>query len=58
MAISASALASWGLLSDGSGGVIQVTQVLQEMEVTLAAGEPLAVELEAAEIRVQLSDDQ
>jgi len=58
MAISAPALASWGLLSDSSGGVVQVTQVLQEMEVTLAAGEPLAVELEAAEIRVQLSDGQ
>jgi hypothetical protein len=58
MAISAVALASWGLLSDSGGGVIQVTQVLQEMEITLAAGEPLAVELEAAAISVQLSDDQ
>ena len=58
MAISAKALASWGLLSDSGGGIIQVTQVLQEMEVTLAAGEPLAVELEAAEISVELRDDQ
>jgi hypothetical protein len=58
MAISPKALASWGLLSDSGGGIIQVTQVLKEMEVTLAAGEPLAVELEAAEISVELSDDQ
>ncbi|MDO9533637.1 MAG: hypothetical protein Q7O12_16125 [Deltaproteobacteria bacterium] len=58
MAISAKTLASWGLLSDSGGGIIHVTQILQEMEVTLAAGEPLAVELEAAEISVQLSDDQ
>jgi hypothetical protein len=58
MAISAKTLASWGLLSDSGGGIIQATQILQEMEVTLAGGEPLAVELEAAEISVQLSDDQ
>jgi|APFre7841882724_1041349.scaffolds.fasta_scaffold664751_1 hypothetical protein len=58
MAISPKALASWGLMSDTGGGIIQVTQVLREMEVTLTAGEPLAVELEAAEISVQLSDDQ
>lgn len=58
MAISPKTLASWGLLSDTGGGIIQVTQVLQEMEVTLAAGEPLAVELEAAEISVELRDDQ
>ena len=54
MAISPKALASWGLLSDPDGGIIQVTQILQEMEITLAAGEPLAVELEAAEISVEL----
>jgi hypothetical protein len=58
MAISPKTLASWGLLSDSGGGIIQVTQVLQEMEVKLTAGEPLAVELEAAEISVELSDDQ
>ena len=58
MAISPKALASWGLLSDSEGGIIQVTQVLQKMEVALAAGEPLAVELEAAEISVELRDDQ
>ena len=58
MAISAKALASWGLLSDSGGGIIQVTKVLQEMEVTLVAGEPLAVELETAEISVELRDDQ
>ena len=58
MAVSPKALASWGLLADTGGGIIQVTQVLQEMEVTLAAGEPLAVELEAAEISVELRDDQ
>ena len=38
MAISPKALASWGLLGDTGGGIIQVTQVLQEMEVTVAAG--------------------
>lgn len=58
MAISAKTWASWGLLSDSGGGIIHVTQILREMEVTLAGGEPLAVELEAAEISVQLSDDQ
>ena len=58
MAISAKALASWGLLSDTGGGIIQVTQVLREIEITLAAGEPLAVELETAEISVQMSDEQ
>jgi len=57
MAISSKALASWGLLSDTGGGIIQVTQVLQEMEVRLTAGEPLAVELETAEISVELRDD-
>ena len=58
MAISAKALASWGLLSDTGGGIIQVTQVLQEMEVMLAGGEPLTMELETAEISVELRDDQ
>jgi hypothetical protein len=58
MAVSPRTLASWGLLSDSGGGIIQVTQVLQEMEVTLAGGEPLAVELETAEISVELRDDQ
>ena len=58
MAISAKTLASWGLLSDTGGGIIQVTQVLQEMEVRLTAGEPLAVELETAEISVELREDR
>jgi hypothetical protein len=58
MAVSPRTLASWGLMSDSGGGIIQVTQVLQEMEVTLAGGEPLAVELETAEISVELRDDQ
>jgi hypothetical protein len=58
MAVSAKAVASWGLLADGSGGIIQVTQVIQEVEVTLAAAAPLAVELEAAAISVQLRDAQ
>jgi hypothetical protein len=58
MAISAKTLASWGLLSDSGGGIIHVTQVLREMEVTLATGGPLAVELEGAEISVELRDDQ
>jgi hypothetical protein len=58
MAISPKAVASWGLLSESGGGIVQVTQVLQGMEVTLAAGEPLAVELETAEISVELREDQ
>jgi len=58
MALSPKTLASWGLLSDTGGGIIQVTQVLREMEVTLWAGEPLAVELETAEISVEFRDDQ
>jgi hypothetical protein len=58
MAISPKALASWGLLSDSGGGIIQVTQVLREVEVSLTGGEPLAVELEAAEISVELREDQ
>jgi hypothetical protein len=58
MAISAKAVASWGLLSDSGGGIIHVTQVLREMEVSLTGGEPLAVELAAAEISVELRDDQ
>lgn len=57
MAISAKALVSWGLLSDTGGGIIQVTRVLQEMEVRLAAGEPLSVELETTEISVELRDE-
>jgi hypothetical protein len=58
MAVSPKALASWGLLSDAGGDIIHVTQIVKEMEVTLAAAEPLAVSLSAAEISVQLSDDQ
>ena len=58
MAISPKALASWGLLSDSGGGVTHVTQVLREMEVSLTGGKPLAVELEAAEISVELRDGQ
>ena len=58
MAISPKTLASWGLLSDTGGGIIQVTQILQEMEITLPAGELLAVELETAEISVELREDR
>jgi hypothetical protein len=58
MAISAKTWASWGLLSDSGGGIIHVTQVLREMEISLTGGEPLAVELETAEISVELRDDQ
>lgn len=55
MAVSPKALASWGLLSEAGGGS---TQVISEMEITVGAAEPLAVELEAAGISVKLSDDQ
>jgi hypothetical protein len=55
MAVSPKALASWGLLAEPGGGS---TQVIQEMEIVVAAAEPLAVELSAAEITVELSEDQ
>jgi hypothetical protein len=58
MAVNPKAVASWGLLSEAGGGTIQVTQVIQEMEVRLGAAEPLAVELEAAAIIVTLRDNQ
>ena len=46
MAMSPKAVASWGLLADTGGGS---TQVIHEMEMAVAAAEPLAVELEAEE---------
>lgn len=55
MAISPKGVASWGLLADSGEGS---TQVIQEMEIVVAAPEPLAVELEAAEISLELSADQ
>ena len=55
MAISPKSLASWGLLAEPGGGS---TQIINEMEIVVAAAEPLAVELEAAEISVELRDDQ
>jgi hypothetical protein len=58
MAISPKTLASWGLLSDSGGGIIQVIQVLKEIKVTLAAGESLAVDLATTEISVELKEDQ
>jgi hypothetical protein len=55
MAVSPKALASWGLLAEPAGGP---TQVIQEMEIVVATAEPLAVELSAAEMNVELRDDQ
>lgn len=55
MAISPKALASWGLLAEPGGGS---TQVIHEMEIGVAAAEPLAVSLSTAEISVELRDDQ
>ena len=55
MAVSPKALASWGLLAEPGGGA---TRVIQEMEIVVATGEPLAVELSAAEITVELSEAQ
>jgi len=54
MAVTPKAVASWGLLSEAGGE----TQIISEMEITVAAAEPLAVDLEAAEISVELGDDQ
>ncbi len=55
MAVSPKAVASWGLLADAGGGS---TQVIQEMEIVVAASEPLAVSFSTAEISVELRDDQ
>ena len=44
-----------GLLAEPAGGP---TQVIQEMEIVVATAEPLAVELSAAEMNVELRDDQ
>ena len=55
MAMSPKAVASWGLLADSGGGS---TQIIHEMEIEVAAPEPLALELEAAEISLELSADQ
>jgi len=55
MAVSPKALASWGLLAEPGGGS---TQVINEVEIVVAAAEPLAVSLSTAEISVELRDDQ
>jgi hypothetical protein len=55
MAVIPKAVASWGLLADSGGGS---TQVIHEMEMVVVADEPLAVELEAAEISLELSAAQ
>ncbi len=57
MAVNPKAVASWGLLAEGGGAGGQVTQVIQEVEVRVAADPPLAVELEAAVITATLKDD-
>jgi hypothetical protein len=54
MAVNPKAVASWGLLAESGEGS---TQVIQEMELVVAAPDLLAVGLEAAEIIVTLSDD-
>jgi hypothetical protein len=55
MALSPKAAASWGLLAEAGGGS---TQVIHEMEIEVAAPEPLGLELEAAAISLELSADQ
>jgi hypothetical protein len=54
MAISPKSLASWGLLAESGGSE---TQVIHEMEIVVAAAEPLAVSLSTAEISVELRDE-
>ncbi len=51
MAVNPKAVASWGLRAEA-------TQIVSEMAITLAADEPLVVDLEAEEIDVELSDEQ
>ena len=58
MAVSPKSLVSWGLLAEPGGGITQVMQVIHEMEIEVAAAEPLAVSLSTAEISVELRDDQ
>jgi hypothetical protein len=55
MAISPKAVASWGLLAEPGRST---TQVIDEMEIVVAATEPLAVALEGEAIIVELSDSQ
>ncbi|MFA5111104.1 MAG: hypothetical protein WC443_06855 [Desulfobaccales bacterium] len=55
MAVNPKAIASWGLLAEAGGGT---TQVITELEVSVAAEAPLTVELEAEEISVELRDEQ
>jgi hypothetical protein len=67
MAVNPKAVATWGLLGEAAG---VFTQIIDEMTVTVSAATPLSVELEAgsgsppltvdleaAEIRVELSDE-
>jgi hypothetical protein len=53
MALNPKAIASWGLLAPP---VERITQVVEGAAVTLEVLEPLAVELAAAEITVELND--
>jgi hypothetical protein len=55
MAISPKSVASWGLLAEAGGGS---TQVIHEMEIGVAAAEPMAVSLSTVEMSVELRDDQ
>jgi hypothetical protein len=55
MAVNPKAVASWGLLAEPG---VSSTQIIQEMEIVVAAAEPLALELEAEAIYVHLSDDK
>jgi hypothetical protein len=57
MAVIPKAMASWGLLGEGGAGG-GATQVITEMEISVAADKPLTVGLAAAEISVELSDEQ
>jgi hypothetical protein len=55
MALNPKSVASWGLLAaPGAGG--GVTRIIEGLEITLEAPEPLEVTLEATEITVELSD--
>jgi hypothetical protein len=57
VAVIPKAVASWGLLGEG-GAAGGATQVITEMEIMVAGDKPLSVELAAAEISVELSDEQ
>lgn len=53
MAINPESIASWGLIG-GTGGT---TQIIEGMDITLEASEPIEVTLEADSLTVEIDDE-